>query len=58
MITEHVFLAEIAKDADPILSSEHDTFEWAEFDRAIVLLKWPNNRDALEFCDRLLQGGG
>ncbi len=55
-IDEYVYLAEIASDADPVLSFEHDSYEWADFDRAIELLKWPNNRKALEFCSRLLNG--
>jgi 8-oxo-dGTP pyrophosphatase MutT (NUDIX family) len=54
-IEEYVFLAEIADDADPVLSFEHDSYEWASFERAMGLLKWHNNRKALEFCDRLLQ---
>jgi dATP pyrophosphohydrolase len=55
LIDECVFLAEITDDADPVLSFEHDSYEWASFARAMELLKWPNNRDALAFCDRLLQ---
>lgn len=55
-IDEYVFLAEIAGNADPVLSFEHDSYEWANFDRAIDLLKWPNYRKAIEFCDRFLQG--
>jgi dATP pyrophosphohydrolase len=54
-IDEFVFLAKIADDIEPTLSFEHDSFEWAGFDRAMGLLKWPNNRMALEFCDRLLR---
>jgi 8-oxo-dGTP pyrophosphatase MutT (NUDIX family) len=54
-IDEYVFLAEIAAAADPVLSFEHDSYQWAKFDLAMALLKWPNNREALEFCDRLLK---
>jgi len=57
-IDEYVFVAKIAGDAEPRLSFEHDSFEWAEFDRAIGLLKWHNNRKALEYCDQLLQKDG
>ncbi len=42
-IDEYVFPAEVAKNAEPVLSFEHDSHEWAGFDRAIRLLKWPNN---------------
>lgn len=54
-INEQVFLAEVGADADPVLSFEHDSYEWTGFDRAMSLLKWPNNRSALEFCDTLLR---
>jgi dATP pyrophosphohydrolase len=55
-INEYIFLAEISDDAGPVLSFEHDLYEWAFFDRAMELLNWPNNRRALEYCDRLLRG--
>ena len=55
IIHEYVFLAEIASCVDPVLSPEHDLFEWASFDRAIGLLKWQNNKEALQFCHRLLR---
>ena len=57
-IREHVFLAKIIGDGDPVLSFEHEAYEWSGFDRAMGLLKWPNNRQALEFCHQLLQGEG
>jgi 8-oxo-dGTP pyrophosphatase MutT (NUDIX family) len=55
IIDEHVFLAEIGNETNPVLSFEHDAYEWTDFDRAMGLLKWPNNREALEFCDRLMR---
>jgi dihydroneopterin triphosphate diphosphatase len=54
-IDEFVFLAEIADNVEPVLSFEHDSFEWATVDRAIKLLKWPNNKNALIYCHQLLQ---
>ena len=54
-IEEHLFLAEIADDANPVLSFEHDIYEWTNLDRALRILKWPNNRQALLFCNRLIQ---
>ena len=54
-IDEFVFLAEIAASSEPVLSFEHDLYQWAGFDQAIELLKWPNNRRALEYCDQLLR---
>ena len=55
-IHEHVFLAEVADGTQPVLSFEHDAFKWSGFDRAWELLKWPDNRHALEVCHRLLCG--
>jgi 8-oxo-dGTP pyrophosphatase MutT (NUDIX family) len=52
-IHERVFLVEIIDGAEPELSFEHDAFEWATFDRALAMLKWINNRDALAVCHRL-----
>lgn len=57
-IDEYVFLAEIDDGADPVLSFEHDACEWASCEQAVGLLKWPNNRKALEYCDHLLQTVG
>ena len=51
-IHERVFLAEVELGSEPILSFEHDAFEWLHIDRALAMLKWPNNRDALQFCHR------
>jgi dATP pyrophosphohydrolase len=53
-IDEFVFLAEVADDVEPILSFEHDSFEWAKVERAVGLLKWLNNRNALLYCHQLL----
>jgi dATP pyrophosphohydrolase len=53
-IDEYVFLTEWPPATDPVLSFEHDAFRWAPFDDALALLKWPNNRDALIHCNRLL----
>jgi len=50
-IEEFVFVAEVALGAEPLLSFEHDAYEWTNFEQALTLLKWPNNRAALEFCN-------
>jgi 8-oxo-dGTP pyrophosphatase MutT (NUDIX family) len=55
-IDEHVFLAEIEKTGEPTLSYEHDQFQWVGFECGMDLLKWDNNRKALDYCDRLLRG--
>ena len=53
-IEECVFLAEISDGSEPILSFEHDLYEWMPYAPAMARLKWPNNQRALEFCNRLL----
>jgi dATP pyrophosphohydrolase len=53
-VTEFVFLAEISDGSEPILSFEHDLYEWMPYAPAMRRLKWPNNQRALEFCNCLL----
>jgi dATP pyrophosphohydrolase len=53
-VKEFVFLAEISDGSEPILSFEHDLYEWMPYAHAMGRLKWPNNQRALEFCNRLL----
>jgi len=53
-VKEYVFLAEISDGSEPILSFEHDRYEWMPYTPAMARLKWPNNQRALEFCNSLL----
>ena len=53
-VKEFVFLAEIVDRSEPNLSFEHDLYEWMPFTPAMARLKWPNNKRAIEFCNRLL----
>ena len=53
-VTEFAFLAEISDGSEPILSFEHDLYEWMPYAPAMRRLKWPNNQRALEFCNCLL----
>ena len=56
-ITEYVFVAYVDGQPDPILDPrEHDTWEWCSFDRALALLTWPGNIEALKRCDNFLRG--
>jgi dihydroneopterin triphosphate diphosphatase len=55
-IQEHVFLVEIPAGLDPVLSFEHEAFEWVQKERALTMLKWPNNLAALEACHRAIHG--
>lgn len=53
-IEEYVFLAEITDGSEPILSFEHDQYEWMPYATAVARLRWANNQRALGFCDRFL----
>lgn len=46
-IPEHVFFTEVQEEA-PKLSGEHDRWSWFTFPRARELLKYENNRVALD----------
>ena len=46
-IPEHVFFTEVQESA-PRLSGEHDRWSWCTFPRARQLLKYENNRVALD----------
>jgi 8-oxo-dGTP pyrophosphatase MutT (NUDIX family) len=54
IIEEFAFLAEIADGSEPTLSFEHDQYEWMPYEPAMARLNWPNNQQALRFCNRLL----
>lgn len=41
------FVARVAGQIDPRLSSEHAAFEWCTLDRALILLPWTGQRDSL-----------
>ena len=45
--TEYVFVVELEKETKPKLSEEHTEFVWVDFNEAIKLLKWQDNKDAL-----------
>jgi len=56
-ITEHVFVARITDEQKPELSDEHDQYRWCKFDEALSLLRWPENIEALNRCNRVLTSG-
>lgn len=47
-IDEFVFIAELKETDSPTLSDEHELLEWHEIEACIELLKYPNNKDALQ----------
>lgn len=50
-IREHVFAAFVEEQREPAISGEHDRWEWCTFDRALELLTYPGNIEALKRCD-------
>lgn len=42
------FVALVAADAEPVLSQEHDSFEWLAPDAARARFTWPRERRALD----------
>lgn len=43
-----LFAAEVSPLAEPVLSHEHEQYEWASPKRARELLVWPGHRNAVE----------
>ena len=55
-LTEYVFLARIDQEDDPALDSfEHVEWRWCSYEEALELLKWEENKKALEHCNNLLK---
>ena len=52
-IVEHVFVAKVTGD-DPILSSEHDAWQWRVPKGAAETLKWQTNIEALWKCEAFI----
>lgn len=51
-----LFLAEVQENMLPILSAEHQSFQWLGFHEAYKLLTWQNQRKALEVIHNFLIG--
>lgn len=47
-ITEHVFIAHLVRQQEPIPSEEHDQFKWFTKDEALAMLMFENNIEALK----------
>ena len=55
-LLEHVFLARIDQEDDPTIDSfEHVDWKWCSYKEALELLKWEENKKALEYCNDLLR---
>lgn len=54
-LSEYVFLARIDQVDDPTIDSfEHTDWRWCSYEEALELLKWEENKKALEYCHNLL----
>jgi dATP pyrophosphohydrolase len=50
-ITEYVFIAHVDGRQRPRIDSrEHDKWQWCDLNRALELLTWPGNIEALKRC--------
>lgn len=53
-----LFIAEVKEQAEPVLSKEHEAFEWAIPDRAHELLVWPGHHNAVRVALEYIIPGG
>ena len=51
------FAAQAGPRDEPVLSSEHESYEWVSIDRARPLLVWPSQRNGLEIVDQYVVRG-
>ncbi|MFW9848635.1 MAG: NUDIX pyrophosphatase [Candidatus Thorarchaeota archaeon] len=55
MIPEYVFLARVPEDSIPVIDpSEHTEWKWCTYDDAYGLLKWEENKKALDVVQSTL----
>lgn len=54
-IPEYLFIAKINESCPPKIDpNEHDDWKWCEFEEALELLSWEDNKKALKFVCRYL----
>lgn len=51
-----LFAVEVAALAEPVLSKEHQQYEWATLKRARELLVWPGHLDAVQIVRSYIVG--
>lgn len=57
IITIPLFAAQVGVEADPVLSDEHDLYEWREFPEAEGRMVWPGQRAGLAIVRSFIVGG-
>lgn len=56
-IEEHVFFAQIDEKVSIVMDpAEHDEHTWCVYEKALELLKWPENKKALTAVEGFLSG--
>jgi dATP pyrophosphohydrolase len=54
-IVEHVYIAFLEIDQEPVLSIEHNRLKWCREDEALKLLTYPGNIEGLKRCSLYLK---
>jgi 8-oxo-dGTP pyrophosphatase MutT (NUDIX family) len=54
-IVEYVFVAFVDGQKEPTISWKHYKWQWCSYNRALGLLAWPNNIEALKLCDSFVR---
>ena len=55
-IPEYLFIAKIDEPGPPQIDPiEHDRWKWCEYEEAVNLLSWENNKNALEIVHKFLR---
>ena len=57
IVSVPLFAAEVLPEASPVLSREHDLFEWLPFSEASSRLVWPAQRRGLDIVLQYIVGG-
>ena len=52
----HGYGVELEREVEPLLSEEHDAFEWLDASDALARLHYDDNRQALGLLLQLLEG--
>ena len=52
-----VFAAEVEPDKKPVLSAEHEEFEWLPFEKALERLVWPGQKEGMKIVHEYIVKG-
>ena len=54
LIKEHVFGVKVSSNEKIVIGHEHSEYKWCSFKKALSLLKWKENKEALEKLNEIL----